>query len=72
MTSLDLAIDKVSRREDAETDLDEENLSVYNEKELEYLDKYLPMVKNAFDVIQKIIMLIYLLGRRAVPDYSQL
>jgi hypothetical protein len=51
MTSLDLAIDKVSRREDAETDIDEENLSVYNEKELGYLDKYLPMVKNAFDVI---------------------
>lgn len=24
--------------------------SVYNETELEYLDKYLPMVKNAFDV----------------------
>lgn len=28
---------------------DDDSLSVYNEKELEYLDKYLPMVKNAFD-----------------------
>lgn len=51
MTTLDLTTDKLSRKEDAENDIDEENLSVYNEKELEYLDKYLPMVKNAFDVI---------------------
>lgn len=28
----------------------ESDYSVYNEKELEYLDKYLPIVKNAFDV----------------------
>jgi hypothetical protein len=27
-----------------------DSVSVYNEKELHYLDKYLPMVQNAFDV----------------------
>ena len=26
-----------------------DDVSVYNEKEIEYLDRYLPMVKNAFD-----------------------
>jgi hypothetical protein len=38
----------------------EESLSVYNERELEYLDKYLPKVQNAFDVI------IFNLGRRTI------
>ena len=33
-----------------ENDIDESMLSVYNEKELEYLDKYNPLVNNAFDV----------------------
>lgn len=28
----------------------ESSSSVYNEKELEYLDKYTPLVKNAMDV----------------------
>ncbi len=28
----------------------DESLEVYNEKELRYLDKYLPSVRNAFDV----------------------
>jgi hypothetical protein len=32
-----------------QTSLDE-SLEVYNEKELHYLDKYLPLVRNAFDV----------------------
>jgi hypothetical protein len=27
-----------------------DSLSVYNEQELDYLDKYLPIVQNAFDV----------------------
>jgi hypothetical protein len=27
-----------------------DSLSVYNEQELNYLDKYLPIVQNAFDV----------------------
>jgi hypothetical protein len=31
---------------------DEDSLSVYNEKELEYLDKFLPIVDSAFDVIK--------------------
>ncbi len=26
-----------------------DNVSVYNEKEIEYLDRYLPIIKNAFD-----------------------
>ena len=33
----------------AQFDLSDGSVSVYNEKEIEYLDKYLPIVKNAFD-----------------------
>jgi hypothetical protein len=34
-----------------EVNLNDSYLSVYNEKELEYLDKFSPLVDNAFDVI---------------------
>lgn len=36
--------------ESKKDELNYSDYSVYNEKELEYLDKYLPMVQNAFDV----------------------
>jgi hypothetical protein len=29
---------------------EDESFEVYNEKELRYLDKYLPLVRSAFDV----------------------
>lgn len=41
-----------------EENLNESNLSVYNEQELEYLDKYSPLVNNAFDVINLLFNLI--------------
>ena len=37
-----------------------DSLSVYNEQEIQYLDKYLPLVKNAFDVY------LFYLGRRTL------
>jgi hypothetical protein len=40
-------------------DIDLDNLSVYNEKELELLDKFLPLVQNAFDVFNILISLTY-------------
>lgn len=61
MNSIDLNRDNFSKREGSNNhndENDEETLSVYNDKELYYLDKYLLLVKNAFDV-RKIILLYF-------------
>lgn len=42
--------DKYSSDNDKKDNDKESSSSVYNEKELEYLDKYIPLVKNAMDV----------------------
>jgi hypothetical protein len=39
-----------SMSEKIETKNQNESLEIYNEKELLYLDKYLPLVKNSVDV----------------------
>ena len=31
--------------------IDEDTISVYNDREIEYLDKYLPLVNHILDVI---------------------
>ena len=52
MTTLDLAVENFPIKKSSENQIDttDDTMSVYNEKELKYLDKYLPTVKNAFDV----------------------
>ncbi len=53
MTSIDLDVKNFSKKEGSGNkthEIDEDTLSVYDEKELSYLDKYLTIVKNAFDV----------------------
>ncbi len=52
MTTIDLNVENFPNEKitDNQAGHDDDALSVYNEKELKYLDKYLPTVKNAFDV----------------------
>lgn len=49
MTSKKNSIDNLNPSNKEDT-LNKSATSVYNEKELKYLDKYLPLVHNAFDV----------------------
>jgi len=57
MTNLDLNVENLPNKKisDNQAGHDDSAMSIYNEKELKYLDKYLPTVKNAFDVSKLLI-----------------
>ena len=50
-----------------DVNLNDSDSSVYNEKELEYLDKYSPLVNNAFDVI---IIYYFIISNYIILNYA--